>query len=674
MVDDLPLLSTPERRGARRGPAADGSSPGTASAATAASASRAGAASAAASWSERLDSVWRDFGGHLWQRGPEACVRVTRIDQPDAMLVAPEQAFFLRENLKLRLLNARLALLSRQFDTAQSDLRDAQAALDRYFDRSSRRVVAASDLVRQVVDPGAPGQPCRARTTRWPPRRRFGRALTPACIDMRSIIWLMLLFAGGGGGGHHAGTERRPGQRLLGRLADRSVAQPVRDPAAGQLRAGDVGGQGDRLARQPAASRRANGARCAASAPRRLRCAKRWPSTSAARYGRAHKAAERALAIQPTTPQAGAGRRVHASWPTCWPRAACTACRTASAATRPCAWRSRPAAARAAARAASRKAHACWPPNGRWTTATRGARIELLRSPAAGCGAAHPGPAPEAAGARAWRVSRWRRCTRRGCSPSTGAFSAVVAQGLLRSLAVEALDSCARPAAIAPRCGSQFDAADRRDAIVAARAAHARGAARSGRRRAPWLRPFWDRLAELAREDREQVALALIDARAGIGVDWLPRLESAAQAFGHESAVVAAVGHGLGRAPALGQGAPTARAGGRGDPALAASARRARLAPARGAGARGRPMTRSAAALRAGGRGAGLIRAQPGVVYFYGCAAVAQLDRVLGYEPRGRGFESCQPHHQYQRASFHKGLARCPLGHPPVESGADDSQ
>ncbi len=25
-------------------------------------------------------------------------------------------------------------------------------------------------------------------------------------------------------------------------------------------------------------------------------------------------------------------------------------------------------------------------------------------------------------------------------------------------------------------------------------------------------------------------------------------------------------------------------------------------------------------------------------------AAVAQLDRVLGYEPRGRGFESCQPH------------------------------
>ena len=31
------------------------------------------------------------------------------------------------------------------------------------------------------------------------------------------------------------------------------------------------------------------------------------------------------------------------------------------------------------------------------------------------------------------------------------------------------------------------------------------------------------------------------------------------------------------------------------------------------------------------------------------CAAVAQLDRVLGYEPRGRGFESCQPRHLFKK-------------------------
>ena len=52
---------------------------------------------------------------------------------------------------KLRLLNARLALLSRQFDTAQNDLQVALLALDRYFDHSSRRTVLAADLIRQVA-------------------------------------------------------------------------------------------------------------------------------------------------------------------------------------------------------------------------------------------------------------------------------------------------------------------------------------------------------------------------------------------------------------------------------------------------------------------------------------------------------------------------------------------
>jgi uroporphyrin-III C-methyltransferase len=76
---------------------------------------------------------------------------VTRIDHHDAMMLAPEQTFFLRENLKLRLLNARLALLSRQFDTVQTDLQGTQQALDRYFDRNSRRTVVAGDLLKQVA-------------------------------------------------------------------------------------------------------------------------------------------------------------------------------------------------------------------------------------------------------------------------------------------------------------------------------------------------------------------------------------------------------------------------------------------------------------------------------------------------------------------------------------------
>lgn len=138
-IDDLPLVSVPERRSAARPSPPD-----------AAAAARAASTPAGVAWDARLQRVWTEFGGRFWDEA-KSLIRVTRIDQPEAMLVAPEQAFFLRENVKLRLLNARLALLSRQFDTAQSDLRDAQAALDRYFDKSARRVVVASELVRQVT-------------------------------------------------------------------------------------------------------------------------------------------------------------------------------------------------------------------------------------------------------------------------------------------------------------------------------------------------------------------------------------------------------------------------------------------------------------------------------------------------------------------------------------------
>lgn len=139
LVDELPLLSTAEPRGAKEAAKALAGKP----AATV-------AASGVAGWGGRVGEAWSDFTGRVWAEA-RALVRVTRIDHPDAMFVAPEQSFFLRENLKLRLLNARLALLSRQFDTAQADLLAAQTALDRYFDRGSKRTVLAIELIRQVA-------------------------------------------------------------------------------------------------------------------------------------------------------------------------------------------------------------------------------------------------------------------------------------------------------------------------------------------------------------------------------------------------------------------------------------------------------------------------------------------------------------------------------------------
>lgn len=123
-------------------------------------------------------------------------------------------------------------------------------------------------------------------------------------------------------------------------------------------------------------------------------------------------------------------------------------------------------------------------------------------------------------------------------------FSKVAATGLLRSLAFESLDT-ARDIDQLRRVWLQFDALDRRDAFVAARAA-TRAAALGGSDEARgWLRPFWERFAELAADERAVVAIALVAAVGGMGAEWLPRLEAAEQAFGREAAVAYAVGMAL---------------------------------------------------------------------------------------------------------------------------------
>ena len=121
------------------------------------------------------------------------------------------------------------------------------------------------------------------------------------------------------------------------------------------------------------------------------------------------------------------------------------------------------------------------------------------------------------------------------------AFSPVVAKGLLRSLAGEALEQVHDSGQL-QRLWSQLDAQDRRDpqvvALAAARAAKL-GAEDEARQ---WLRPLWDRMSELDAEDRAAAALALIEVRRGLGVDWLPRVEAAVQNQAQDTAVIAAAG------------------------------------------------------------------------------------------------------------------------------------
>ncbi|MFN7861708.1 MAG: uroporphyrinogen-III C-methyltransferase [Curvibacter sp.] len=124
-VDELPLVNAVGPSAARETPTPDAAGP-------------------ALSWWQR--SLQR------MQDELRALVRVSRIDQPEAVLLSPDQSFFVRENLKLLLLNARLGLLARQPEAARADLQKALAALDRYFDPNARRTRSAADLLTQTRD------------------------------------------------------------------------------------------------------------------------------------------------------------------------------------------------------------------------------------------------------------------------------------------------------------------------------------------------------------------------------------------------------------------------------------------------------------------------------------------------------------------------------------------
>jgi uroporphyrin-3 C-methyltransferase len=91
----------------------------------------------------------RHLGGEVWRELRQLVV-VRRIDAPEPPLLPPQQAYFLRENLKLRLLNARLALLTRDEAGYREDLRVAQGWIQRYFDARAKGSQAALAQLKQL--------------------------------------------------------------------------------------------------------------------------------------------------------------------------------------------------------------------------------------------------------------------------------------------------------------------------------------------------------------------------------------------------------------------------------------------------------------------------------------------------------------------------------------------
>jgi uroporphyrin-3 C-methyltransferase len=101
-----------------------------------------------ASWRRFLRSVWQDL---------RQLVRIENLDRPEAPLLSPSQQYFLRENLKLRLLAARFDLLFRDQVNFRADLGAAGAWLRQYFDTRSPQVQSLQAQVKQMqaTDMGA---------------------------------------------------------------------------------------------------------------------------------------------------------------------------------------------------------------------------------------------------------------------------------------------------------------------------------------------------------------------------------------------------------------------------------------------------------------------------------------------------------------------------------------
>ena len=108
------------------------------------------------------ETVWQKLMREIWQEVKQL-VRIENTGKAEIPLLPPNQEFFLRENLKLRLLSVRLALLTRDEDSFRQELKTAQIWTARYFDDKSNegmrmseglKKIAASDISIELPDIG----------------------------------------------------------------------------------------------------------------------------------------------------------------------------------------------------------------------------------------------------------------------------------------------------------------------------------------------------------------------------------------------------------------------------------------------------------------------------------------------------------------------------------------
>lgn len=96
------------------------------------------------------EPAWKRLAREAWAELRQL-VRVEVADRPAAPLLLPSQQYFLRENLKLRLLSARIALLNRDDASFKADLGAAETWLRVYFDTRVKPVQSVQAALKQLA-------------------------------------------------------------------------------------------------------------------------------------------------------------------------------------------------------------------------------------------------------------------------------------------------------------------------------------------------------------------------------------------------------------------------------------------------------------------------------------------------------------------------------------------
>ena len=96
-------------------------------------------------WDRMMERVQRELGEY------RDLIRIRTVDAPDATLLTQQQQNVVRQLVRLRLLNARQALLARNDRLYRADLAEAQSLMTRFFDTKNREAGAALGSMKQLA-------------------------------------------------------------------------------------------------------------------------------------------------------------------------------------------------------------------------------------------------------------------------------------------------------------------------------------------------------------------------------------------------------------------------------------------------------------------------------------------------------------------------------------------